>query len=238
MARRRRALGGAAFLLVPAVLAELLGRAAGWGALGHGPRDGWKVAVTFDDGPGDRTRELLEILAQYGARGTFFVTRPAAQAHPELLDAIEAAGHTLDAHGVWHRHALTLTPWMEWAQVAWHPRPQRVGLHLYRPPYGGHSPLTRLFARLAGRQVALWDTESRDWTDAEPASLAAQTLARVQPGSVILLHDGPAGTPALLDALLRGLQERGLAVVPMHELPPQRIILLGGLKRLRDSYGA
>ncbi len=227
-----------AALLTPVLLAEVLGRAAGWGALGHGPRDRWRVAVTFDDGPSDRTPELLAVLARHRARATFFVTRPAARAHPELLDATEQAGHTLDAHGIWHRTALTLTPWQEWAQVAWHPRPARPGPHLYRPPYGGHSPLTRLFARLSGRQVALWDTEGRDWTDADPATLAAQTLARVQPGSVILLHDGPAVTPALLDALLSGLSERGLEVVPMHELPARRITFREGLTRLRASYGA
>lgn len=232
-----RPLTWAALLLLPALLAEVLGRAAGWGALGHGPRDRWRVAVTFDDGPSERTPELLSVLARHGARGTFFVTRPAAQARSERLAEIEAAGHALDAHGIWHRHALTLTPWQEWAQVAWHPRPDRPGAHLYRPPYGGHSPLTRLLARLSGRQVALWDTEGRDWTAVDAAVLAAQTLARVQPGSVILLHDGPAATPAVLDALLGGLRDRGLAVVPMHELPAQRITLLGGLRRLRDSYG-
>ncbi|WP_235910315.1 polysaccharide deacetylase family protein [Deinococcus kurensis] len=238
MARRRNPLGGFALLLAPALLAEVLGRAAGWGALGHGPRDRWRVAVTFDDGPSERTPELLRVLARYGARGTFFVTRPAAQAHPDLLDAIEAAGHTLDAHGIWHRTALTLAPWQEWAQVAWHPRPARPGPHLYRPPYGGHSPLTRAFARLSGRQVALWDTEGRDWTAEDAQALAAQTLARVRPGSVILLHDGPAVTPALLGALLTGLEARGLEVVPMHELPARRITLREGLTRLRSSYGA
>ncbi|PTA67921.1 polysaccharide deacetylase [Deinococcus arcticus] len=213
------------------------GRAAGWGALGPGDGQHPRVALTFDDGPSLQTPALLAVLARHGACATFFVTAPACAAFPAELAAIEAAGHRLEAHGRWHRHALLLLPWQEWAQVRWHPRPGQSGPLLYRPPYGGHSPWTRLLARAAGRQVALWDVEGRDWTAADPGTLAQQTLARVRPGSVLLLHDGPAVTPALLDGLLAGLRERGLSAVPLHALPPRRIGWWAGWRRLQTSYG-
>ncbi|WP_349774837.1 polysaccharide deacetylase family protein [Deinococcus taeanensis] len=206
--------------------------------MGGGDPDGRRVALTFDDGPSARTSELLAVLARHEARATFFVTAPACAAHPDALRALEHAGHRLEAHGRWHRHALLLLPWQEWAQVRWHPRPAQPGPLLYRPPYGGHSPLTRVLARLAGRQVALWDTEGRDWTDADATTLADWTLARARPGSIILLHDGPAVTTDLLEQLLAGLRARGLHAAPLHELPPRRITLARGLRRLRSSYGA
>ncbi|WP_229780552.1 polysaccharide deacetylase family protein [Deinococcus malanensis] len=217
--------------------AEVLGRAAGWGAMGPGKPNGHLVAVTFDDGPGPRTAELLTVLARHGARATFFVTAPAVQTHAAQLQALRSAGHQFEAHGRWHIHALLLPPWREWRQVRWHPRTQEPGPHFYRPPYGGHSPWTRLFARLQGRQIALWDVEGRDWTSGDAAGLAGQALARVRPGSVILLHDGPAVTPELLDHLLEGLAARGLQAVTMNELPPQRIGLRAGVRRLLSSYG-
>ncbi|GBF03851.1 polysaccharide deacetylase [Deinococcus aerius] len=223
--------------LLAAGLADLLGRAAGWGALGPGDRTSPRVALTFDDGPGERTGELLAVLARHGAAATFFVTAPACAAHPDLLRAMGEAGHEIEAHGRWHTHALHLPPWREWAQVQWHPRATEPGPHLYRPPYGGHGPLTRLLARLARRQVALWDVEGRDWTAAPAADLAAQTLARTRPGSVILLHDGPSVTPELLGRLLVGLRERGLAPVLLRDLPPRRIGWREGLRRVRASYG-
>ncbi|WP_369699465.1 polysaccharide deacetylase family protein [Deinococcus sp. YIM 77859] len=219
------------------VLSDLLGRALGWGALGPGDRTAPRVALTFDDGPSDRTPALLAVLARHGAPATFFVTAPAARRWPEHLAALRAAGHGVEAHGRWHTHALWLSPWREWAQVRWHPRAAEPGPHLYRPPYGGHSPFTRLLARLARRQVALWDVESRDWT-AEPAAvLAAQALARTLPGSVLLLHDGPAVTPELLDRLLGGLRARGLTPVLLRDLPPRPIGWRAGLRRWRASYG-
>ncbi|OLV18798.1 polysaccharide deacetylase [Deinococcus marmoris] len=223
-------------------MADVLGRAAGWGALGRGPSHSGRVALTFDDGPSPRTPELLAILERHDARATFFVTAPACAAHPELLQKMLDSPHQIEAHGRWHRHALLLTPWQEWAQIVWHPRGGEAGLPetdllLYRPPYGGHSPLTRPLARLAGRQIALWDVEGRDWTDADAPTLAQQTLARIRPGSVVLLHDGPAVTPELLTLVLDGLKERGLQAVPLTELPMRRIGLRQGLKRVWASYG-
>lgn len=223
--------------LLAAGLADLLGRAAGWGALGPGDRRGGRVALTFDDGPSERTEALLGVLARHGAPATFFVTAPACARFPELLGALAQAGHEVEAHGRWHVHALLLPPRREWAQVRWHPRADAPGPHLYRPPYGGHSPLTRLLARLAHRQVALWDVEGRDWTGAAAPDLAARALARVRPGSVILLHDGPAVTPELLGRLLPELRARGLTPVRLRDLPPRRIPLRAGWGRLRASYG-
>ncbi|WP_309571216.1 polysaccharide deacetylase family protein [Deinococcus sp.] len=196
------------------VVAEVLGRAAGWGALGAGPRDAGRVAVTFDDGPSERTTELLDVLARHGVQATFFVTAPARKQSPDALRRLFETGQQVEAHGRWHTHALLLSPWREWAQIRWHPRAADSGPHLYRPPYGGHSPLTRVFARLSGRRIALWDVEGRDWTGMDAATLARQTLNRTRPGSVILLHDGPRVTPALLDALLGGLHERAFTRSP------------------------
>lgn len=227
-------MGGGLGLLA---LSDLLFRAAGLGALGAGSRHAPRVALTFDDGPGPRTPELLAVLAAHGAPATFFVTEPACRAYPAGLRALHAAGHQVEAHGRWHRHALRLTPWQEWAQIAWHPRAGQRGPHLYRPPYGGHSPLTRAIARLTGRQIALWDVESRDWTARPAAELAAHTLAHTRPGSVILLHDGPQVTPELLGTLLTGLRERGLEPVTLNDLRPHRIGLREGWARLRGSYG-
>lgn len=219
---------------LPALLGEVLGRAAGWGALGPGPRTGGRVALTFDDGPSPRTPELLRVLHRHGVQATFFVTQPACQQFPAELAALRAAGHQLESHGRWHTHALLLGPLREWQQVAWRPVPTSS---LYRPPYGGHSPLTRLFAALLGRRVALWDTEGRDWTQASAPNLARQTAERTRAGSVILLHDGPAVTPELLDLLLALLAARELHPVRLHDLPMRRIGWRDGLRRLWQSYG-
>ncbi|GGR25902.1 polysaccharide deacetylase [Deinococcus ruber] len=223
-------LGAAALSLLGS---DVLGRQMGVGALGAGRGAG--VALTFDDGPSSSTPELLALLARHGARATFFLTGERAQADPAAVQAMRAAGHQLESHGYTHRHALTLLPWAEWRHVRWHPEPQRED-RSYRPPWGGHSPLTRLLTRAAGVRVALWDVESHDWTDRDPADLARQMLAQLRPGSVLLLHDGPATTLALLEHLLPALKERGLEAVTLKDVQPQRIGWAAGLERLKRMW--
>src|SRR5262249_42446349 len=51
----------------------------------HGPRDGSRIALTFDDGPDPAvTPAVLDALAAHGARATFFAVGRTLEAHPEL----------------------------------------------------------------------------------------------------------------------------------------------------------
>ena len=60
------------------------------------------MAITFDDGPGDYTLDLLDALAQRGVKATFFITGSRVSAYPGVLDAIVAGGHQLANHT--HNH--------------------------------------------------------------------------------------------------------------------------------------
>lgn len=220
--------------------ADLLGRQLGLGALGGGEEGSGTIALTFDDGPSPQTGELLAVLARYHARATFFLTGERAEADPAAVQAMQRGGHQLESHGYRHRHALTLTPRQERGQLGWHPEPGRAG-RLYRPPWGGHSPLTRLLARRAGVQVALWTHESRDWLPVEGATLARDLLPTLRSGAVVLLHDGPdagrsARTLDLLEVLLPALSASGLQPVTLAELGPRPIGWRAGWARLRAMW--
>jgi peptidoglycan/xylan/chitin deacetylase (PgdA/CDA1 family) len=224
--------------------ADLLGRQLGLGALGGGEAQegetGGQVALTFDDGPSAQLPALLELLSQHGVRATFFLTGERAEKDPQALRAMLSAGHQLESHGSTHRHALSFTPWGEARQLGWHPQPGREG-RLYRPPWGGHSPFTRLLARRSGVRVALWNAESRDWLAQDGAALARELLPGLRGGSVILLHDGPdaersARTLALLKVLLPALRACGLDAVTLNELRPQPIRWRDGWARMREIW--
>lgn len=55
-------------------------------------------------------RRLLEVLADAGARATFFVLGYVADRHPELVREIAAAGHEIGTHGYSHTLVYELTP--------------------------------------------------------------------------------------------------------------------------------
>lgn len=231
---------GLGLLGLAVLAADLLGRQLGLGALGGGDGASGRVALTFDDGPSAGTPELLALLAQHGARATFFLTGERAERGAAAVAAMQAAGHELESHGYAHRHALNFTPWGEARQLGWHPELGRA-VRYYRPPWGGHSPFTRLLAGRAGVRVALWTAESRDWLPQDGEMLARELLPSVRGGANILLHDGPdaarsARTLALLGVLLPALKARGLEAVTLRELGPQPIGWREGWARMKVMW--
>ncbi len=56
------------------------------------------------------TERILDLLAEHGVRGTFYVLGWVADRYPELVQQISAAGHEIGCHSYWHRLVYSLTP--------------------------------------------------------------------------------------------------------------------------------
>ena len=61
-----------------------------------------KVYLTFDDGPSENTRAILDVLKEYDVKATFFVTGQQALSHPERYREIAQEGHTIGMHSYSH----------------------------------------------------------------------------------------------------------------------------------------
>ena len=187
----------------------------------HGSRDRREVALTFDDGPDPaRTPALLDALAELHAPATFFLLGSRVDANPELTARIAREGHELGNHTYHHRYL----PLVRSRRVAGELAATDAAIRratgtvpaLARPPYGGRSPSNvRAFAR-AGKRLVLWDVNSFDWKGAGAADIAHRVLARVRPGSVVLLHEARPGGEATVEAvrlLVPELRARGYELV-------------------------
>ena len=64
-----------------------------------------KVYLTFDDGPSENTRAILDVLKEYDVKATFFVTGQQALSHPERYREIAQEGHTLGMHSYSHKYS-------------------------------------------------------------------------------------------------------------------------------------
>ncbi|MBW6395002.1 MAG: polysaccharide deacetylase family protein [Thermus sp.] len=217
-------------------LSDLLFRFLGLGAYAHASRRTSQVALTFDDGPSERTEALLELLRRYGVKATFFLTGERAKARPDLVESIKREGHQVEDHGEWHQAWRLFLPWVEWEHMRRNPG------RYYRPPHGLHTPFTRLFARLLGKRIALWDLESKDWLDRPPEALAERLLYYLRPGSIVLLHDGPERTLRLLERALPEMLRLGYQPVTLDGLAPlpltPRLALIRGLQGFEERYNA
>ena len=75
------------------------------------------IALTFDDGPFNYTSHLLDVLASYGAKATFFITGNnlgkgqidiEETGFPELIRRMHQDGHQIAAHTWTHQNLSSL----------------------------------------------------------------------------------------------------------------------------------
>lgn len=64
-----------------------------------------KVYLTFDDGPGANTQDILDILDRYDVKATFFVVGESCENNEDMLKKIVEAGHTLGMHSYSHKYS-------------------------------------------------------------------------------------------------------------------------------------
>ncbi len=192
------------------------------------------LALTFDDGPDPRgTPAVLDALAEAGAKATFFVLAERVQAHPELLARVRADGHDVQIHGYAHlRHpytpredveddidrALTVVP----------------GVTKWRIPWGHLAAYTQELAARRELQIVGWDADTHDWRGDSAEAMLARLEAGLEPGSIVLAHDG-VGTGArrqdaretakLIGPLVASARTRGLEPGPLREAWPVPIPL-------------
>ena len=186
-----------------------------------------RVAVTFDDGPHpEGTPAVLEVLAEYGVKATFFVVGEQVVKRPELLRRIAADGHRIALHG--YEHALHLRRSREAMDedftrgIAAIEDAVDLTPVLHRPPYGIYSPWSLQNARARGLNPMLWSAWGRDWRRfTTPNRIARRALVGIQSGDVILLHDADfysaqrsyERTVRALPLILAGLKSGGLDTV-------------------------
>lgn len=70
----------------------------------HNENDTYYIYLTFDDGPGENTEEILKILREYDVKATFFSVGKDDEDSRRLYSEIIQAGHTLGMHSYSHKY--------------------------------------------------------------------------------------------------------------------------------------
>jgi len=158
------------------------------------------VALTFDDGPNpDATPIILDALAARGIHATFFILGRHAEQWPELVKRVADEGHAIGNHGYFHRKLhfkspryvrtdLTLGTQAIERASGYHPQ-------FFRAPHGFRSPWVTSIARSLGQRTVGWSFGV--WDSDRPGAdvIVERILAKTEPGSILLLHDGDGYDP-------------------------------------------
>jgi peptidoglycan/xylan/chitin deacetylase (PgdA/CDA1 family) len=172
----------------------------------HGPTNRKAVALTFDDGPDDLwTPKILDVLRAHQVKGTFFCVGRRIEQHPKVLQRIVREGHVVGNHS-WDHPNLTKIPIAEVrAQI------QRTDdiIHrwtnlrpaMFRPPYGALNAAVIEEIRKLKDKIIFWNVDSLDWMKLTGPQVAANILAHVNPGSIVLMHSAGGRGESLQDTV-------------------------------------
>jgi peptidoglycan/xylan/chitin deacetylase (PgdA/CDA1 family) len=198
------------------------------GKVFNGPRNRKRVALTFDDGPSTYTPQILRILDHHHVHATFFEIGEQVPTYPQYTRAILDQGSELGNH-TW-RHAIGSSEGMA--------RTSRVierasGFRpcMFRPPGGELTSSQVAEAKRLHMAQVIWDVDTRDWSRPGTGAIISRATA-VQPGSIVLMHDGGGPrdqTVAALPHIIANLKSRGYHLVTLTRL-------LGGHYRVAEGH--
>ena len=204
--------------------------AAGSGVHSSAPGTGKTVALTFDDGPGTSTAQIMSTLMTHGVRATFFNLGLQTARNPSAVRSEVQQGHTVGNHTWDHPRMPSLSAARQADEIDRTTSEQVavVGRSpcLFRPPYGSYNSTTLAVAAARGLSVWTWSVDPEDWKADGSASRywVSRIVARAEAGGsqrhpVVLFHNadgaGDAATVAALPTVIAYYRSHGYAFVDL-----------------------
>lgn len=162
-----------------------------------------QVALTFDDGPHPHyTPGLLEILAKFEIKATFFWLGLQVERSPDLARQVYQQGHGIGLHGYDHKPFVGMT--VDQLRDTLTRTEQAIcnacgiaanQLRDVRPPYGLFTPQTLKYLQAWNYRPVMWSAVPEDWVAPGLELVQQRVLREVKNGAIIVLHDGVQGGP-------------------------------------------
>ncbi len=183
-----------------------------------------KIAITFDDGPHPyNTPQILRILNENKAKGTFFMLGNRMDLHRDIVKTVKDEGHEIGLHGITHRsfRSISQQEVADELSVSNNILFEVTGTNttLVRPPYGA---LTIDNVTQLPYTYILWNNDTLDWKNRDTNYIVNHVLSTVKDGDIILLHDLFTTSVDALNILLPELYSRGYQVVTVSELAKEK----------------
>ena len=191
-----------------------------------------EIALTFDDGPGVDTDDLLDVLERLRAPATFFMLGNNIGQFPRTMQRLIDSGLPLDDHSMDHPNLSQLSQADQRAQIAGAAKViEAAGAaypRLFRPPYGAYDETTHQVLRSLRMLSVLWSVDSEDYTKPGVDKIVDNVVSAVHPGAIILMHDGGGDrtqTIAAVQRIVPQLRRQGYRFVTVPRLlldnPPE-----------------
>ncbi len=177
------------------------------------------IALTFDDGPGKRTGELLEVLAANHAHATFFMQGKNVPRYQNEVKRMKEIGCELGSHSFDHPDLSKMDAAGIRDQI------DRTNQNLkdaagqpasvLRPPYGA---IGSTLKSVAGLPLILWNIDTLDWKTRNAQATIDNVMQKVKDGDIVLMHDIHTESIDAAIVLIPKLIEAGYQLVTVSEL--------------------
>jgi len=172
------------------------------------------VAITFDDGPHPTfTPQILDILAKFDAKATFFVAGNKVERWPEILKRTANEGHEIANHTYSHIYSTRITSkkltneLKKTDAIIQKLTDQKTSL--YRPVGGLYNNTIINTAVKNGKRVVLWswNQDPHDWKNTPASDISAYIKKGLSPGDIILLHDWHGSEYSTVSQTVKALED-------------------------------
>ena len=184
------------------------------------------MALTFDDGPGDRTPELLDMLKKYGAHATFFLQGVNIPGREDTVKKILKTGCELGDHSYNHPELTKISDADIKKQICdtndLIKKACGQGADVVRPPYGSVNDAVK---KSVGFPMILWNIDTLDWKG-DTQSVINVVLQTADDGDIVLMHDTHSTSVDAALQLLPKLVDQGYQLVTVSEMARARGIEL------------
>lgn len=177
------------------------------------------VALSFDDGPGERTTELLNQLKKYNAHATFFMLGKNVKRYPDAVKQMLQDGNELGNHSYDHQQLTKIDAEAIAKEV--NDTNQNIKdicgspATVLRPPYGAINDTVK---ESVGMPMILWNVDTLDWKTRNAQSTVDNVMSNLKDGDIILMHDIHTQTIDAALELIPKLEEAGYQLVTVSEM--------------------
>lgn len=201
-----------------------------------------ELSLTFDDGPGPYTPEIVAVLQQENVPATFFEVGVEERYFHAWTSEIVADGYPIGDHTFNHAAMSTLKKRQQQAQLVDEITATRAYgapvTRLFRPPYGMWNSTTLSLLHQDRMLMVLWSVDTNDYRRPGVQAIVDAAVRGARPGAIILLHDAGGNrtqTVVALPKIIDALRQRGYRFVTVPQLlvdnpPPadQQILTVRG----------
>ncbi|MBC8629342.1 polysaccharide deacetylase family protein [Blautia stercoris] len=177
------------------------------------------IALTFDDGPGEYTEELINCLVENNAKATFFMLGQNVEAYPEIAKKVSDAGMELGNHSYSHPDLVTIGAEAAAQQVSNTDAALKAATGfeatVMRPPGGSFNDSVKA---AIDHPLIIWSIDTRDWATKSEDQTYQVVMDNAQDGSVVLMHDIHEWSVKAAIRMIPDLIAKGFKLVTVSEL--------------------